>query len=161
MVRQWPDPQISRWEVSTIDHSILLERLQQHWEYLGVDADRAHEMYHEDAVLEFPQSGERFEGVANFLEWRRQYPADVQYRVRRVSAREGLVVVECSVSYNGGPWVLGVQVLEFRGDRVARERIYVTEGWEAAEWRAPWRSQTPADPPEAGGLDAFDRAGEE
>jgi hypothetical protein len=28
-------------------------------------------MYAPDAVLEFPQSGERFEGVANFLSWRR------------------------------------------------------------------------------------------
>ena len=44
---------------TTLDHAILLERLRQHWDYLGVDVDRAHEMYHEDAVLEFPQSGER------------------------------------------------------------------------------------------------------
>jgi hypothetical protein len=29
------------------------------------EMDLAHEMYHEDAVLEFPQSGERFEGVQN------------------------------------------------------------------------------------------------
>jgi hypothetical protein len=52
------------------------------------------------------------------------------------------------VSYNGGPWLFGVQLLEFRGDKVARERIYGGEGWEAPEWRAPWRSNTPADPPE-------------
>jgi hypothetical protein len=59
-----------------------------------------------------------------------------------------VVVVEVSASYNGGPWQFGVQLLEFRGDKVARERIYVMEGWEAPEWRAPWRSDTPADPPE-------------
>jgi hypothetical protein len=41
---------------------------------------------------------------------------------------ENLVVVECSVSYNGGPWQYGVQLLEFRGNKVARERIYVMEG---------------------------------
>ena len=35
--------------------------------------DVAHEIYLDDAVLEFPQSGERFDGVANFKEWRRQY----------------------------------------------------------------------------------------
>jgi hypothetical protein len=40
-----------------------------------------------------------------------------------------------------------VQLLEFRDDKVARERIYITEGWEAPEWRARWRSATPADPP--------------
>jgi hypothetical protein len=107
--------------------------------------DRAPEIYHDDAVLEFPQSGERFEGVANFTEWRRQYPADVRYRVRRVTAREDLAVAEVSVSYNSGPWQYGVQLLEFRDDKVARERIYVMEGWEAPEWRASWRAETPAD----------------
>jgi len=50
-----------------------------------------------------------------------------------------------SVSYNGGPWQYGVQLLEFRDDKVARERIYIMEGWEAPEWRAPRRSSIPAD----------------
>jgi hypothetical protein len=128
--------------------TVVLDKVRRYWEYAGADVDRAHELYHDDAVLEFPQSGERFEGVASFTEWRRQYPAEVRYRVRRVTAREDLAVVEVSASYNGGPWQYGVQLLEFRDDQVARERIYVTEGWEAPEWRARWRSATPADPPE-------------
>ena len=128
--------------------TVVLDKVRRYWEYAGADVDRAHELYHDDAVLEFPQSGERFEDVASFTEWRRQYPAEVRYRVRRITAREDLAVVEVSASYNGGPWQYGVQLLEFRDDKVARERIYVTEGWEAPEWRARWRSATPADPPE-------------
>jgi hypothetical protein len=130
------------------DQTVLVDKLRRHLEYSGTDPDAAHEMYHHDAVLEFPQSGERFEGVANFKEWRSQYPADVRYRIRRTTAREDFVVVELSVSYDGGPWQYGVQLVEFRDGKVARERIYVTEGWEAPEWRVPWRSDTPADPPE-------------
>ena len=130
------------------DQSVLLDKVRRYWEYPGADVDRADEIYHDDAVVEFPQSGERFEGVANFTEWRRQYPADVRYRVRRITARENLVVVEVSASYDGGPWQFGVQLLEFRHDKVVRERIYVMEGWEAPEWRAPWRADTPADPAE-------------
>jgi len=126
--------------------SARLDLVRQHWEHIGKDVDRAHEMYHHDAVLEFPQSGERFEGVANFREWRRRYPGDLSFRIRRMTACDDLVVVECSISYDGGPWSYGVQLLEFRGDRVARERIYVTQGWDAPEWRAPWRAATPADP---------------
>jgi SnoaL-like domain len=129
------------------DQSVLLEQVRKYFEYAGADVDRAHEIYHDDAVLEFPQSGERFEGIANFTEWRRQYPASVSYRIRRITAREDLVVVELSVSYNDGPTRYGIQLLEFRDDKVARERIYVMEGWEAPAWRAPWRSDTPADPP--------------
>jgi SnoaL-like domain len=130
------------------DRSARDEVVRRYWEYAGADVDRAHEIYHDDAVLEFPQSGERFEGVASFTEWRRQYPAEVSYRLRRVTAREDLVVVELSVSYDGSPWMFGVQLLEFDGDKVARERIYVMEGWEAPEWRAPWRADAPADPPD-------------
>jgi ketosteroid isomerase-like protein len=132
------------------DESRVLEVVKRYFEFVGADVERADEIYHDDAVLEFPQSGERFEGVATFTQWRRQYPADpnqMRYRVRRVTARVDLAVVEVSVSYDGTSWMQGVQLLEFRGEKVARERIYVTEGWEAPEWRAPWRSDTPADPP--------------
>jgi hypothetical protein len=124
-----------------------LEVVRRYWDHAGADVELADEIYHEDAVLEFPQSGERFEGRAGFTEWRTRYPGDVRYRVRRITARDDLVVCEVSVTYDdGATWMLGVQLLEFRGDRVARERIYVMEGWEAPEWRAPWRSDTPADP---------------
>ena len=58
-----------------LDENDLMLALKRHWDYTGKDEDIAHEIYHDDAVLEFPQSGERFEGVANFREWRRRYPA--------------------------------------------------------------------------------------
>lgn len=130
-----------------VDQTVRLEKVRRYWERPGADVEHADEIYHDDAVLEFPQSGERFEGVANFTEWRSLYPAEVDYRVRRVTARDDLVVVEVSVSYEGGPWQFGVQLLEFRDDKVARERIYVMEGWDAPDWRASWRSDTPADSP--------------
>jgi hypothetical protein len=131
-----------------LDRSALLDLVRRNWEYVGKDVDRSHEIYHDDAVLEFPQSGERFEGLASFKEWRRRYPAALRFEIRRLTAREDLVVTECSISYNDGPWLFGVQLLEFRGDKVARERIHLGEPFEAPEWRAPWRSDTPADPPE-------------
>lgn len=108
------------------------------------DSDGAHAVYHDDAVLEFPQSGERFEGLANFKEWRERYPSDVQFEVRRISGSGDVWVRELTVRYDGGPPMLGIAVVEFRGDRVAIERIYVTETWEAPAWRAPWRSATVA-----------------
>jgi ketosteroid isomerase-like protein len=133
------------------NESRVLETVRRYFEFVGADVERAEEIYHDDAVLEFPQSGERFEGVATFTEWRRQYPADptqMRFRIRRVTARADLAVVELAVSYDGTSWLQGVSLLEFRGDKVARERIYVMDAWEAPEWRAPWRAETPADPPE-------------
>ena len=130
-----------------LDEDALLAELKRHWDYSGKDEDVASEIYADDAVLEFPQSGERFEGVQNFREWRRQYPAELKFHTRRITHRDDLVVVENLISYNGSPWMYTVNILEFRGDRVAHERIYIMEPWEPAEWRAPWRAETPADGP--------------
>jgi len=132
-----------------MDESVLRQKVERFFEYAGADVDRAEELYHEDAVLEFPQSGERFEGRDRFTEWRSQYPverAEMRYRIRRVTVREDFTVVEMSASYDrGATWVHGVQLLDWRGDKVARERIYVADAWKAPEWRAPGRSPTPAE----------------
>lgn len=130
-----------------LNDSDLLRALRRHWDHSGVDEDVAHEIYHDDAVLEFPQSGERFEGVPNFREWRRQYPAKLKFHTRRITRRDDLVVVENLISYDGAPWMFTVNLLEFRDDRVAHERIYIMDGWAAAKWRKPWRAEQPADPP--------------
>jgi hypothetical protein len=92
-----------------MDDAARREQLTQHWEYAASDQDIAHEIYHEDAILEFPQSGERFVGVENFREWRSNYPASTAFD-------------------------------EPRDDKIARESIYVTEGWEPPAWRAQWRA---------------------
>lgn len=134
-------------EVVTLSERDLLAALRRHWDNSGTDEYAAHEIYHPDAVLEFPQSGERFEGVESFLPWRQQYPAAVRFHTRRITRRDDLVVVENLISYDGSPWQFTVNLLEFRGDKVAHERIYIMAGWEPAEWRAQWRSATPADPP--------------
>jgi hypothetical protein len=127
-----------------MDEARIRAQLERHWEYSGGDQDIAHEIYHEDAVLEFPQSGERFVGVANFREWRRIYPASLRFRIRRIVGSGSLWVAENSISYDDGPWNLTVSILELRGEKVAHERIYITQPWEAAEWRAPWRDAAPA-----------------
>jgi len=125
----------------------LRAQLERHWEYSGKDEDIAHEVYAESAVLEFPQGGERFEGVENFREWRRQYPADVAFKVRRMNRWGDLVVAELLISYDGAPPLYTVNLLELNADnKIAHERVYIMEGWEAPDWRAPWRSDTSADP---------------
>jgi SnoaL-like domain len=113
------------------------------------DEDTAHSIYHQDAVLEFPQSGERFDGVAHFLPWRRQYPAKVEYAIDRISGQGDVWVGELRVRYDGGPWNYAIDLLEFRGDKVAHESIYVTDGWDAPDWRSQWWASPPR--PSGGG----------
>jgi hypothetical protein len=123
-----------------MDENERREMIRRYWEYTGSDADLSHQIYHDDAVLEFPQSGERFEGVDNFKEWRSQYPAGVVLELGELRGEGNLWVAEGTISYDGGAPQPSVEVLEFRGDKVARETIYVTETWEAPEWRAKWRA---------------------
>ncbi len=71
------------------------------------------------------------------------YPADVTLEIVRVRGEGDHWVVEIRARYDGGPWMYGPAIYEFRDGKVARETIYVAEGWEAPEWRAQWRAAPP------------------
>src|ERR687897_3076313 len=91
--------------------------------------------------------GERFVGVENFRERRSNYPARTAVEFLEMRGRDDLWVAEISISYDGGPRNFGVSILEFRGRKIARESIYVSEGWEPPEWRAQWRGGARRPPP--------------
>ncbi len=127
----------------TADEATTRAELVRHWDYEGVDFDKSHEIYHDDAILEFPQSGERFVGKNSFLTWRRKYPAKLDFRIRRFTNRDDLWVTENLITYDGGEPMFTLNILQFRDDRIAREYIYVLEGFDAADWRSEW--STPFD----------------
>jgi hypothetical protein len=121
-----------------VDEATVKDMLTQHFELASSDPERAHAMYHEDAVLEFPQSGERFVGVENMKEWRAAYPTETATEFREVRGEGDFWVAEISITYGDGQPNLGISILELRDGRIARESIYVTEPWEAPESRARW-----------------------
>ena len=122
-----------------VDADGIRAMLRQHFDFSRSDPDKAHAMYHEDAVLEFPQSGERFVGVDNLREWRSGYPANTDFEFREIRGADDLWAAELTVTYDGDSESYGVSIIELRDDRIARETIYVAEGFEAPEWRAQWR----------------------
>jgi hypothetical protein len=77
-----------------VDEATVRAMLGQHFEYARSDPGLAHEMYHDDAVLEFPQSGERFVGVENFREWRSTDRASTCFEIREVRGGDDLWVAE-------------------------------------------------------------------
>jgi hypothetical protein len=121
-----------------MDADTIKSMLEQH--FTSGDPEASHAMYQDDAVLEFPQSGERFVGVENLREWRSNYPASTVVDFREIRGRGDFWAAEISIRYDEGPPNFGVSLLELRDDKIARETIYVAEGWEAPEWRAQWRS---------------------
>lgn len=109
--------------------------------YEGKDRDTSHEIYTDDAILEFPQSGERFFGKATIQDWRERYPAKTEFRIRRITGGGDYWSAEILISYNGEPPLFGIGLYQFRGDKVAREVVYAMDGFDAADWRAPWATR--------------------
>jgi hypothetical protein len=98
---------------------------------------RASEIYAEDAVVEWPQGGERLRGRAAITGFRSTYPARQRFELHRTTGCHDLWVNEYTIHYDDRP-VMAVGIMEFRGDRVVRERIYFGEPWEPPAWRARW-----------------------
>lgn len=101
------------------------------------DIVRASEIYADDAVLEFPQGGERIRGKANIIAMRSAYPARLDFQMHRMIGRDDLWVNEYTIRYDEKP-VNVVGIMEFRDGKVVRERIYFGEPWEPPAWRAQW-----------------------
>ena len=103
------------------------------------DEAKAHEIYHDDAILEFPQSGERFLGKANMRGFREQYPvAQVDFELREIRGSGDFWTGEGRVLYDGANPHHFVWIAELRDGLVRRETIYFAEPFPAPDWRKPW-----------------------
>jgi ketosteroid isomerase-like protein len=112
----------------------------------GDDIARASEIYADDAVVEWPQGGERVRGKANIIAFRSTYPARLEFDVHRITGCHDIWVNEYTIRYDGRP-VLAVGIMEFRDGKVVRERIYFSDPWEPPAWRAQWVERfDPAEP---------------
>jgi len=115
--------------------------LERHWALTGeidkIDADHD-ATYHPDAILEFPQSGERFRGRETFKAWRSKYPARVRIAIRRLRGSGDFWVSENQITYDDDKSVQTVNILELRDGKVVREAIYFAEPFPAPDWRAPY-----------------------
>ena len=101
--------------------------LDQHWAASDAnDFETEHQIYHEDAVLEYPQSGERIRGRRNIQNQRTNQPNKKRFTVRRIIGGGDLWVTEFILTYDGKPSYT-VSIMEFNGDKVARETQYFAD----------------------------------
>ena len=116
--------------------------LEEHWSGSPADdletaLEKADLIYHDDVVVEYPQSGERIRGRRNLRALREAYPAKVDFTLRRIHGRGDLWVTEYVITYDERP-VHTVSIMEFQDGKVARETLYFADPFEAPEWRAQW-----------------------
>jgi len=112
--------------------------LRRHWAASDAnDFAAEHAIYREDAVLEYPQSGERIRGRNNIQASRSAQPNVKHFAVRRIVGSGELWLTELVMTYDGRPFYT-VSIMEFCGTEVVRETQYFTEAFEPGPSRAQW-----------------------
>ena len=119
-----------------MDDRTVRAALQRHWDASDAnDFEAEHDIYHEDAVLHYPQSGERIRGRRNIRESRFVQPNKKRFTIQRIVGGGSLWVTEFVLTYDGRPSYT-VSIMEFREGRVANETQYFADPFDPAPSRA-------------------------
>ena len=117
--------------------------LDRHWAASDKnDFETEHDIYREDAVLDYPQSGERIRGRRNIQSSRAAQPNQKRFTVRRILGAAGLWISEFTITYDGQP-SYSVSIMEFLDGKVARETQYFGDPFEPGPSRAQWVERLP------------------
>ena len=109
--------------------------LEQHWEASERgDSEVEHAIYSPEAILDYPQSGERYRGRAKISAQRGAHPANRHFSVLRIVGSGDLWVSECLITYDGVP-SYSVSIMEFADGNVVHETQYFADAFGAPEWR--------------------------
>ena len=116
----------------------IREALNQHWAASAAgDFATEHDIYLEDAVLDYPQSRERIVGRDKIQITRTLQPNKKQFVINRIMGSGDLWISEFVLTYDAQPFYT-VSIMEFRGAKVAHETQYFADAFEAAKWRTQW-----------------------
>ncbi|MBC6982712.1 nuclear transport factor 2 family protein [Caulobacter sp. 17J80-11] len=112
--------------------------LQRHWAASDIDDFASeHQIYREDAILDYPQSGERIRGRESIQASRTAQPSRKRFRVRRLLGGRDLWISEVVVTYDERP-VHMVSIMEFEAGQVVHETQYFADPFEPGLSRAQW-----------------------
>ena len=95
------------------------------------------ELFHDDAIMHWPQSGEVVRGAENRRGIYNAFPQLPTITPRRMTSGGDLVVAEALLDY-AGPQYETVFIFEFRDGRISKETAYWSESFPAPEWRSAW-----------------------
>ena len=110
--------------------------IEEHWRASEAgDSEAEHAIYAEDAILDYPQSGERFRSRATIAAQRGGHPAERHFTVIRISGSGNLWVSECIITYDGVP-TYSVSIMEFADEHVTHETQYFADPFGSPAWRA-------------------------
>jgi hypothetical protein len=121
-----------------MDDELIRAALDRHWAASDVnDFKTEHEIYRDDAVLDYPQSGERIIGRRNIEASRRAQPNSKRFTVQRIRGTGAFWVSEFILAYDGRP-THAVSIMEFEAGQVTRETQYFSDPFAPSASRAQW-----------------------
>jgi len=116
--------------------SDMRARVQRHWEASERgDVDAEHAIYAADAILDYPQSGERFRGRSTIQAQRGGHPSERHFTIRRITGGGDLWVSECVITYDGVP-TYSLSLMEIADGLVTHETQYFADPFAAPPERA-------------------------
>ena len=120
----------------------MREALNAHWHASAAgDLDAEHDIYDDNAICDYPQSGERILGRVNLQALRGHHPGKPSgFDVRRVQGSGELWITEYSISYQGQTSLV-VSIMKFDNGKVVHETQYFSDPFEAPAWRSRWVEQ--------------------
>ena len=115
------------------------ELLDRHWAASASgDLETEHNIYAEDVLCEYPQSGEKIHGRRNLQALRGHHPGKPSgFAIRRIVGAGDFWVTEYVIKYAGKSFQT-VSIMEFRDSKVVHETQYFAEPFEAPAWRSQW-----------------------
>ena len=115
--------------------------LRRHWTASDAnDFATEHQIYRDDAILDYPQSGERIRGRHNIQASRTAQPNTKRFTVRRMVGEGDLWITELVMTYDSQPFYV-VSIMEFEGAQVVHETQYFSDAFEPGPSRAQWVEQ--------------------
>jgi hypothetical protein len=110
--------------------------IEEHWQASERgDVEAEHAIYSVDAILDYPQSGERFRGRATITAQRGGHPASRHFEILRIVGGGDVWISECIISYDGVP-THSISIMEFVHPYVVHETQYFADPFGAPQWRA-------------------------
>ncbi|MDN3548046.1 nuclear transport factor 2 family protein [Mucilaginibacter aquaedulcis] len=124
------------------EEELIREALNIHWSASASgDVNTEHDIYADDAICDYPQSGERILGRNNLQALRSHHPGKPSgFQVKRIIGKGNLWITEYTILYQGQS-AYTVSIMEFHDGKVVHETQYFADAFEAPAWRSQWVQQ--------------------
>ncbi|HEY8931561.1 MAG TPA: hypothetical protein VIM55_20330 [Mucilaginibacter sp.] len=125
-----------------MEEAQILKALNEHWHASAIgDINAEHDIYDNNVICDYPQSGERIVGRNNLQALRGHHPGKPSgFEVKRIIGKDDLWITEYMITYKDQQ-AFTISIMEFNNGKVVHETQYFANAFEAPAWRSEWVEQ--------------------